>query len=99
MCWGKSEFIAYVCAKSLQSCLTPCKPMDNSLSGSSVQGIPRQGYWSGLPFPTPGNLPYPGMESTSLMSPALAGGFFTKSATQVKIHHFFQIYLAILEYS
>ena len=31
----------------------------------------------GLPFPAPGDLPNPGMESTSLASPALAGGFFT----------------------
>ena len=34
----------------------------------------RQKYWSGLPFPSPGDLPDPGMESES---PALAGGFFT----------------------
>ena len=33
----------------------------------------RQEYWSGLPCPPPGDLPNPGMESTSLMSPALAG--------------------------
>ena len=37
----------------------------------------RQEYWSGLPFPTPGDLPDPGMESSSLVSPARAGGFFT----------------------
>ena len=37
----------------------------------------RQAYWSGLPFPTPGDLPDPGIEPTSLVSPALAGGFFT----------------------
>ena len=37
----------------------------------------RQEYWSGLPCPPPGGLPNPGMEPTSLMSPALAGGFFT----------------------
>ena len=36
----------------------------------------RQEYWSGLPFPTPGNLPDPGIETTSLVSPALAGEFF-----------------------
>ena len=36
-------------------------------------GFPRQEYWSGLPFPSPGNLPDPG---TKLMSPALAGRFF-----------------------
>ena len=41
----------------------------------------RKEYWSGLPCPSPGDLPNPGMEPTSLMSPALAGGFFTTSAT------------------
>ena len=37
----------------------------------------RQEYWSGLPFPSPGDLPDPGTEPTSPVSPALAGGFFT----------------------
>ena len=37
-------------------------------------GFFRQEYWSGLPFPSPGGLPNPGMKLTS---PALAGGFFT----------------------
>ena len=44
-------------------------------------GFPRQEYWSGLPFLSPGDLPNPGVEPASLMSPALAGGFFTTSAT------------------
>ena len=44
-------------------------------------GFSRQEDWSGLPFPSPGNLPNPGIEPMSLMSPALAGGFFTASAT------------------
>ena len=35
----------------------------------------RQGYWSGLLFPPPGDLPEAGIEPSSLMSPALAGGF------------------------
>ena len=39
----------------------------------------RQEYWSGLPLPSAGDLPYAGMEPTSLVSPALAGGFFTTS--------------------
>ena len=43
-------------------------------------GFFRQEYWSGLPFPSPGDLPDPGMEPTSLMSPALAGGFFLSLA-------------------
>ena len=37
----------------------------------------RQEYWSGLPFPPSGNLLNPGIEPTSLVSPALAGRFFT----------------------
>jgi len=37
-------------------------------------GFPRQEYWSGLPFPSPGDLPDPGIEP---MSPALVGRFFT----------------------
>ena len=37
-------------------------------------GFPRQEYWSGLPFASPEDLPNLGME---LVSPALAGGFFT----------------------
>ena len=41
----------------------------------------RQEYWSGLPFPPPGDLPYPGIKLESLMSPALAHRFFTTSAT------------------
>ena len=39
--------------------------------------FPRQEYWSGLPFPSPGDLPDLEIEPTSLASPALPGGFFT----------------------
>ena len=41
----------------------------------------RQEYWSGLPCPLPGDLPNLGVEPVSLTSSALAGGFFTTSAT------------------
>ena len=109
-------------AKSLQSCLTLCDPIDGSSPGSPIPGIlqartlewvaisfsnawkwkvkvkslscvrlfatpwtaacqaslsmgfSRQEYWSGLPFPSPGDLPHPGIEPKS---PALAGRFFT----------------------
>ena len=44
-------------------------------------GFSRQGYWSGLPCPPPGDLPNPRIKPTSLISPASAGGFFTTSAT------------------
>ena len=44
-------------------------------------GFSRQEYWNGLPCPPPEDLPNPGIKPTSLMFPALAGGFFTISTT------------------
>ena len=44
-------------------------------------GFPSQEYWSGLPFPSPGDLSHPGIEPSPPASPALAGGFFTTSTT------------------
>ena len=56
--------------------------MDCGPPGSSVHGIfPCQEYWSGLPFPSLGDLLNPGIKPAFLMSPALAGGFLTSSAT------------------
>ena len=43
-------------------------------------GFSRQEYWSGLPFPSPEDLPNPGIKPVSLTSSALAGEFFTTSA-------------------
>ena len=52
-------------------------------------GFSRQKYWSGLPFPPPGDLPNPGIQPWSLTSPALAGGFFsTAPPSQVLITTF-----------
>ena len=45
-------------------------------------GLSRQEYWGGLPFPSPGDLPNPGIKPMFLASPALAGRFFTTSATK-----------------
>ena len=44
-------------------------------------GFSRQEHWSGLPCPPPGDLAGPGINQHLLMSPALAGGFFTTRAT------------------
>ena len=44
-------------------------------------GFSRQEYWSGLPWPSPGDLPDPGIEPRSLASLGLTGGFFTTRAT------------------
>ena len=59
-------------AKSPQSCPTLCDPMDYSPSDSMSMGFSRQEYCSGLPCHPLGDLPDPGIEPTSLMSPALA---------------------------
>ena len=52
-----------------------------ALQAPLSMGFSRQEYWSGLPFPFPGNLPNPGIEPAFLMSPALACEFFVTSAT------------------
>ena len=51
--------------------------MDCSPPGSLFMGFSRQEYLSRFPVPPPGNLPNSGIEPTSLVSPALAGGSFT----------------------
>ena len=61
-----------------QACRTLCDPVDCSPPGSSVHwGFSRQEYWSGWPFPSPGDLPDPGIEPGS---PALqVDSFLTES--------------------
>ena len=83
MCMYKIWYCACVCAKLLQSCLTLCDPVDPkvALQAPLSMGSPRQECWRGLPFPSPGDLPDLRIESPSLTSHALAGGFFTTSAT------------------
>ena len=59
----------------------------------------RQEYWGGVPFLTSGDLPNPGIKLMSLASPALAGGFFTTSATretQVHLKSFFLFFCFVL---
>ena len=54
-----------VCVLVAQLDLIPCDPMDCSPPGSSVPVISHQEYWSGWPFPSPGDLPNPGIEPRS----------------------------------
>ena len=68
-------------AKLLQLCPPLCDPMTIACQVPLSMGFSRQEYWSGLPFPTAGDLPNPEVEPASLMSPALAGRFFTTGAT------------------
>ena len=61
-------------------------PYDYTVEGTNSQEIrsdrvSEEEHWSGLPFPSPGDLPHPGLEPTFLTSPSLAGVFFPASAT------------------
>ena len=68
-----------------QSCLTLYDPMDRGVWRVTLvacqtplsMGFPRQEYWSGLPFPTPGDLPNPGINPASSAPPTLASEFLT----------------------
>ena len=75
-------FLESGCVLSHFSCVQLfTTPVECSPPGSSVHGISRQEYWSGLLCPPPGYLPDPGIKPASLMSPMLAGGFFTTGTT------------------
>ena len=78
--WNRKHLVSWrqqFFAKSLQSCLTLCNPWTVAHPAPLSMGFSRQDYWSGLPCPSPGDLPDPGIEPQSLVSPALVGAFFT----------------------
>ena len=56
-------------------------PLTLSCQATPSMVLARQEHLSQLPFSPPGNLPHPGIEPTSLLSPALADLFFTTRAT------------------
>ena len=55
----------FCCCLATKWCLTLCDPKAHSPPGSSVPGISQQEYCSGLTFPSPGDLPDPGIEPVS----------------------------------
>ena len=73
--WARERFLSCCSVQLFATPWTVARQVPLSM------GFPRQEYWSGLPFPSPGNLPDPGIEPSSFMSPTLAGGFFTSNAT------------------
>ena len=73
--WPKSESVKVLVT---QLCLILCDSVDCSTPGSSVHGILQARIWSGLPFPSPGDFPNPGIEPGSS---CIAGGFFTSWGT------------------
>ena len=74
---GPSLHASALLLSPVRLCVTP-GPV--ALQDPLCMEFSRQEYWSGLPFPPPGDLPNPGVEPTSPLSPALAGGFFATSA-------------------
>ena len=81
--WVIQSLNRYLCvhAKSLQSCPTLCDTMNCSPSANSVHVILHARILECVAMPSTRGSCQPRIESTSLMSPALAGGFFTTSAT------------------
>ena len=78
-----------------QLCLTLCDRMDIAHQAPLSMGFSNQEYWSGLPFPPPGDSPDPA-------SPALASVLFTVeplSFTMCGFHFFFQKYVPIINYN
>ena len=67
-------FLRQHCCLLTKSCPTLATPWTEAHQASLSMGFPRQEYWSGLPFASPGDLPDPGIK---LKFPELAGGFFT----------------------
>ena len=71
-----------VCARVLSHIQLFVTPWTVACQASLSVNFPRQEYWSGLPFPAPGDLPHPGIKPMSLASRALAGSLFTSWATK-----------------
>ena len=78
---GDQDYIFYSPSSDAQSCLTLCYSWTITWQVPLSRRFSQQGYWSRVPFPSQGDLPDPGIKPASLTSPALAGGFFTASAT------------------
>ena len=80
-----SQVICFLCYWVSGYVLSHSVESNSAASGTVAHQVPlpvefsRQEQWSGAPFPTAGDLPDPGIEPVSLVSPALAGRFFTIS--------------------
>ena len=91
--------MVHVCAQShspVQLLATPWTIAQQALLSMEFSW---QEYWSGLPFPIPEELPHSGIKPTSLVSPALASGLFTISATWELLLNFLKGYQAALAIS
>ena len=81
MCSAKVKGFIHLCCAVLSRVRLFATPWTVASQAPLSLEFFRQEYWSGLPFLSPGDLPDPGIKPVSLMSSALAVGFFTISAT------------------
>ena len=87
-----------VCSKLFQLCLTLCDPIDCSLSDSFVYEVLQARILEWVAVPSSRGSSNSGIEPTSLMFPALAGGFFITSATweaHIYVYYIFFIRLSV----
>ena len=85
-----SFILVWEYSNSLQLCLTLSDSVAHQVPLS--MGFWKQEYWNGLPCHSAGDLPNPGLEHASLISPELAGRFFTTNATWKITHSFLHLY-------
>ena len=83
MKWNATLVVVYLCVHVIASVVSDffATLWTVACQAPLSMGFCKQKHWSGLPCPPPGDLPDPGIEPESLTSPALAGRFFTTSAT------------------
>ena len=92
------EIIIYVSCAHILSCIQLfVTPWTVAYQVSLSMEFYRQEYHSGLPFPTPGYLPHPGIKPSSLASSALAGRFFPTDNTQEVTITYIWLYINLTE--
>ena len=89
--------VTYMCAQSLQLCLTLCYLMDSSPPDSSVHGILQQECWNGLLLPPPENLLHLEIEPTSPALPSLQANSLPLSMYYIQIYIY--IYMYIIDFT
>ena len=91
-------FLPWALAFSVsKSCLTLCDVMDGSPPGSSVHGFPKEEYQSGLPFPSPGDLPDPWDQTCiSCIGRQILYHWTTRETPQIQISHNYKHIISLL---
>ena len=94
--WGWRKHLLCSLTEATQHLCSPAQffatPWPVARQAPLSMGFSRQLYWSGLPYPSPGDLPDPRNEPMSLRSPTLAGGFFTTSTKWEAYHLILVLY-------